>query len=202
MSRAATPPRTLAGLVSGALLLGVFAPGCAGQLKPEDLAAGASTALASLPKAAASLADTIKPPVGTPTAIYTRVARGILTCWMGAYGPLKGTHLFQADADADHKGGKSEIRIHERIAGSPNQPGRVAYTVLIEPVGETATVAATNVHLPGPDADKLSADVARWASGEETCLREAVAVGWDAEAKTGPQAPPAQGTPNVTRTGR
>jgi hypothetical protein len=166
-----------------ATLAAVSVAACAGQLKPEDLAAGASSAIAAIPKAAASLTEGIKSPVGTPTAIYSRVARGILTCWMGAYGPLKGTHLFQADADADHTGGKSEIRIHERIAGSPNQPGRLVYTVLIEPVGETATVAATNIHLAGPENDRLTADVHRWASGEEACLGEAVAAGWDADAK-------------------
>ncbi|MDX2290440.1 MAG: hypothetical protein NW217_16690 [Hyphomicrobiaceae bacterium] len=156
--------------------------GCGAQLTAVNLTESATGALAAIPKAASQLSAGVRQPVGTATEVYTRVARGALTCWMGAHGPLKGTHLFQADAEPAHKGGRSEIALHERIADAPNKPGRRVYAVTIEPHGERATVEAQNLHLPPAQGDGMHQDVQRWAANEEGCLPDGVTAGWEAQA--------------------
>lgn len=161
--------------------------GCAGN-GPVDtsvLTAGTTGALAAIPNAATALTKGMKQPKGSPTDIYTRIARGVLTCWLGGYGPLRTQYLFQAEARPEHQGGGSKILIHERIKDAPNQPGRVAFLIQIEPVGETATVSAENKQLPTSIGDNISQDVYRWAAGEEGCLEGGVTAGWGATAAAG-----------------
>jgi hypothetical protein len=163
------------------LCIAVMLGGCANQLKPEDLAAGATGALAAIPKAAAQLAEGLKKPVGTPTEVYSRVAQGALTCWMGPYGRLRATHLFQAEAEPPHKGGRSEISIHERIPDAPNKPGKRVFEVIIQADGQSTIVEARNLRLPVAQGDAMQQDVQRWAANEEGCLPDGVTAGWDAK---------------------
>ncbi|SDP12742.1 hypothetical protein SAMN04488061_2265 [Filomicrobium insigne] len=158
--------------------------GCAGN-GPVDtsvLTSGTTGALSAIPNAASALAKGMKQPTGSPTEIYTRIARGVLTCWLGGYGPLRTQYLFQAEARPEHQGGGSKILIHERIKDAPNQPGRVAFEIQIEPIGETATVSANNKQLPASIGDNLSQDVYRWAADEEGCVEGGVKAGWGATA--------------------
>lgn len=167
----------LAGMVLGAALAGCSA---GGAVDTSVLTKGTTGALAALPEAAASIAKSVQLPKGSPTEIYTRIARGLLTCWMGGPRSLRSRYLFQAEAQPEHQGGVSKIVIHERIKDAPNQPGRAVFRVLIEPVGETATVSVENIHLQPTLGDRISQDVNRWAAGEETCLEGGVPDGWSA----------------------
>lgn len=175
------------------MLLSTALSGCAGNgaVDTSVLTAGTTGALEAIPSAAASIAKGMQQPVGPPTEIYTRIARGMLTCWLGGYGRLRAQYMFQAEAQPEHMGGISKVSIHERIAGSPNQPGRIAYQVTIEPIGETATVSAENRHMPPAIGDSLSQDVYRWAANEEGCLEAGVTAGWGATpAASAPEAGP------------
>lgn len=164
------------------ILLSAALTGCAGNgaVDTSVLTAGTTGALAALPDAAASIAKGMQQPVGSPTDIYTRIARGMLTCWLGGYGRLRSRYMFQAEAQPEHMGGVSTVSIHERVPNSPNQPGRITFQVTIQPFGETATVSAENRHMPPTIADNLSQDVYRWAAGEEGCLEAGVTSGWGA----------------------
>lgn len=163
----------------GIVAVASAACGCSPDMKLEDLQSSATGALQSIPAAAESLVpDAIKQPVGSATSVYTRVARGALTCWMGGHGSLKETHLFQADARPKSEGGAAEIGIHERIKNKPNQPGRKVFSITITPVGEGASVTSENLGLPEKQGDAMRADVDRWAAAEEGCLEEPITEGW------------------------
>ncbi|KUO57005.1 MAG: hypothetical protein APF80_15475 [Alphaproteobacteria bacterium BRH_c36] len=159
--------------------LTMLACGCSPNVKLEDLQSGATGAIVAIPAAAQALVPkAIKPPVGSATEVYTRVARGALTCWMGGLGGMRDTHLFQADAKPRSEGGAAQIDIHERIADKPNIPGRRVFAVSITPLGEGASVASENLGLPAEKGDAMRADVDRWAAAEEGCLAEPITEGW------------------------
>lgn len=159
--------------------LGVLACGCSSNIKLEDLQTGATGALSSIPKAANALVPkAIKPPVGSATEVYTRVARGALTCWMGGHGAMRETYLFQADAKPRSQGGAAQIDIHERLKHKPNIPGRRVFSVSISPVGDAATVSAENLGLSRQQGESMISDVERWAAAEEGCLKEPITEGW------------------------
>ncbi len=156
--------------------------GCSGDLKLEDLT---TSGLSELPKTMSTFAPTAyKAPVGSATEVYTRVARGVLTCWMGAHGSLKGTHLFQAEAEPRTKGGAAQINIHERIKGSPNKRGRKAFSVSITPVSEGASVTSENIAFPKAQGESMRGDIDRWAAAEEGCLKTPITEGWSTPAET------------------
>ncbi len=153
--------------------------GCSSDMKLEDLQSSATGALSQIPAAASSLVPKgIKQPVGSATEVYTRVARGALTCWMGAHGSLKGTHLFQAVAQPRAKGGAARIDIHERLKGKPNLPGRKVFVVSISPTGASAIVSAENQGLSEKQAEEMTSDVHRWAAADEGCFKEPITEGW------------------------
>lgn len=119
--------------------------------------------------------------VGTPTELYTRIARGALTCWFGASGPLKGAYMYHADADPPSKGGRSEITIRMKDTTASDPRSLRAYRVLIAP-GETGSVLdIENAKLPEPLAASLSSDVRRWAGDEEGCSAVPAAAAWTAD---------------------
>ncbi len=131
------------------------------------------------------------PAVGTPTAVYTRVARGALLCWFGGNGLLKSKYIYHADAEPPSKGGRAEIGIHTREVreegGSPR--GNRVYHISIVPVSDRAEMTAENFGLPDTIAQQLQEDAQRWAASEDevACRDEAIAQGWDPKA---PAAPP------------
>ena len=159
--------------------LAMLACGCSSNVKLEELQSGATGALNAIPEAAKALVPKgVKPPVGSSTEVYTRVARGALTCWMGGHGGMRKTHLFQADAKPRSKGGAAQSDIHERLKGKPNVPGRRIFAVSITPVGEGASVTAETLGLPQEQGEAMFADVERWAAAEEGCLKEPITEGW------------------------
>lgn len=121
--------------------------------------------------------------VGTPTELYTRIARGALTCWFGASGPLKGAYMYHAEAAPPSQGGRSEIiiRIKDKDAADPRSLR--AYRVTIA-AGETGSVLETeNVTIPEPLATSLGADVRRWAADDEGCSAAPASSDWNAGTK-------------------
>lgn len=159
--------------VSWAGLAAILACGCAPGVKLEDIQASAAGAIQNLPaQAQALIPNPIKPPKGSATDIYARIARGAHKCWMGLEGPLKGTHLFQAEAKPRSEGGAAQVDIHERIADKPNIPGRRVFLVTITPVAESASVYAENAGLPNPLAAAMKADVDAWAADEDSCAAQ------------------------------
>jgi hypothetical protein len=147
---------------------------CAGTVAAAGLAAGGCTnasppVLPTLPDIASALSLNQNEVVGSPTAVYSRVARGAMSCWFGPGGPLKADYIYHAQADPASKGGKSEIIIHVRDRQSQNQKGLRAFRVVIGPKNETATVDVEILKLPGPLAHSMETDVRRWAAGAIGC---------------------------------
>ena len=123
---------------------------------------------------------------GSPTEIYTRVARGALSCWFGPRGSLDGTrHLYFARAEPESKGGGSEILVHERV--EENQRGLKLFKVSIAGRGEDAAVEAVNLKLPKEMGDRMVRDVHRWAKGGLGCGDD---LQWTAAQKSEPQSKP------------
>lgn len=148
----------------------VVTSACSNGLETASLA---KLQVPELPKIA--LPEGAPPVVGTPTEVYTRVARGALTCWFGTNGPLKGTHIFNADAEPPHKGGRAEIIIHERDLQAPSPRGLKAYRIQIAPDGERTTIAVENLKLAKPLGEVMEQDVRRWGTGEIGCRETAPA---------------------------
>ncbi|MGE5267219.1 MAG: hypothetical protein ACM3L9_07630 [Deltaproteobacteria bacterium] len=121
-------------------------------------------------------------PVGAPTEIYTRVARGILTCWFGPNGPLKPGYIYFADADPPSKGGGAVISIHKRDREASDPRSIRAWKLAVVPAPEGTTVDIENFKLPPEYAEPLGRDARRWAAGEEGCGEGPVTAGWDANA--------------------
>ncbi len=134
-------------------------------------------------------------PVGSATEIYSRVARGANTCWFvgsgpGQAGPLKKDYIYHAEADAPSRGGKAEIVIHARDPLNPNPRGAKAYRINIDPDGDAATLKTENLKMPDKIATAMTADVNRWAKGDQGCAGSSSTVaGWGTE--PAPVAPPA-----------
>ncbi len=132
--------------------------------------------------------------VGTPTEVYTRVARGALTCWFGASGILKGAYIYHADAEPASKGGRSQIVIFvkDREAGDPRSLR--AFQILISTVESKTKLETENTKISEPLATRMKSDVARWAADEEGCGEAPVTAGWSAEeshsAPPGPKSKP------------
>ena len=110
--------------------------------------------------------------VGSPTEVYSRIARGAMTCWFGARGPLKASYIYHAEAQPAAQGGKAEIVIHERDRLSEDPRGLRAFRVQITPNGDTARVAVENLKLEAPLASSMEKDVLRWAGGAIGCTEE------------------------------
>jgi hypothetical protein len=175
------------------LALSLAVAGCSGETTPPVLglpppqdAAAESEQSSSL----AALQGLLVPKdlvVGTPTEVYTRIARGVLTCWFGASGPLKAAFIYHADAQPASKGGSSEIKILTRDSDAEDPRALRAYRVLIAPSENKTRVEIENVRIPEPLAARLKQDVERWASDEAGCGEAPVTGGWTAEQRKAPE---------------
>jgi len=160
----------------GALSSGIAA-GCSGN----------ELTLPALPQLTGAISEA--PIVGSPTEVYERIARGALTCWFGAVGPLKAEYVYHAEADPPAKGGKAQITIHERDRLSANPKGLRAYGIAIMPENGTTTLVFENLKMPEAMAKGMEADARRWGEGGLGCA-EAEAGGWS-ENKPPPSPPQA-----------
>jgi hypothetical protein len=120
-------------------------------------------------------------PVGSATEVYTRVARGALTCWFGAAGPLKGPYIYHADAEPPSKGGRAEIVIRTRDKDAADPRSLKAFRVGIQPGGQGTQIEVENVKIAEPLAARLTSDVQRWAADQEGCGEAPITAGWTAE---------------------
>lgn len=153
---------------------------------------GPATGAEGVPSATSALQSILTPQdlvVGTPTEIYTRVARGVLTCWFGADGPLKARYIYHAEAEPASKGGSSEIKIMTRDAEADDPRALRAYRIVILPSDGKTKLEIENARLPDPLAASLKSDVERWSRDEPGCGQGPVTAGWTAEPATETKAP-------------
>lgn len=174
------------GLVSGTIESKPAAGSTAQTVQTAQSVLPTLPSLPALPPFPAADSD----PVGSPTEIYTRIARGATLCWFGTHGTLKSTHIFNAEAEPPSKGGRAEIVIHERDPSQPNPRGPRAFRIQILPVGDNAKLEVENVRFPIEIGQAMTGDVRRWARDDLTCAGAPQTRGWDAESKP-PEAPPA-----------
>lgn len=162
--------------------------GCAGADGPSPLSLPKLDGLPEVSAITAAVTPAGAPlPVGSATEIYTRVARGILTCWFGANGPLKPAYIYHAEADPPSKGGGAIIAIHSRDKEVSDPRSIRAWRLAIVPDPAGTKLEIENRRLPEAFAQRLDSDVRRWAAAEEGCGEGPVTAGWGSEA----QAPPA-----------
>lgn len=145
-----------------------------------------------VPSAAAALQASFLPQdlvVGTPTEVYTRIARGVLTCWFGAEGPLKPQYIYHAEAEPASKGGRAEIKIMTRDRAADDPRALRAYRIGILPSEGSTKVEIENSRLPEPLAAGLKTDVERWSRDIEGCGEGPVTAGWSADHPPPTEAP-------------
>lgn len=121
------------------------------------------------------------PIIGSPTDVYTNVARGALTCWFGAKGPLKGQYIYHGEANPPSKGGRAVIVIHLFDPAAPSPRGLRAYQIVIaqeSPEVERTAVVTENLKMPEPLASRMADDVRRWAAAETGCGEQPTAASW------------------------
>jgi hypothetical protein len=106
---------------------------------------------------------------GTPTGVYSQVARGALQCWFGADGPLKPSHVFEAEAEPPAKGGAAEIVLYERDETLRDKRGARALRVAIASASNSVRVATTVMRLEARTAQHMTKDVEVWARGGQGC---------------------------------
>ena len=106
---------------------------------------------------------------GNPTGLYALIARGALSCWLGAGGPLNGTHVFAAEAAPPTQGGAAEIVLHERDRDLRDQRGPRALRIRLERAAAGVRVGFTNLRFDDQLAERMARDVASWAKGGTGC---------------------------------
>jgi len=106
---------------------------------------------------------------GNPTSLYAQVARGALSCWLSAGGPLHGTHVFAAEAAPPNQGGAAEIVLHERDRGFRDQRGPRAVRIRFEGAPGGVRVGFSNLRLGVELAESMARDVATWAKAGTGC---------------------------------
>jgi hypothetical protein len=162
------------GIITLGVLLHAVGAGCAPaglhallQPAPEP-GKTANPAVSSVPYETAAIVS------GTPTEVYALVARGVLGCWFGAGGPLKTSHVFQAEAEPPAKGGAAEIVIHERDASFRDQRGVRAYRVSFASEVTGVRVGMTALKFEAARAQAMAKDVQNWAKGGTGCQLRAL----------------------------
>jgi hypothetical protein len=110
---------------------------------------------------------------GNPTGLYALIARGALSCWLGAGGPLNGTHVFAAEAAPPNQGGAAEIVLHERDRSFRDQRGPRALRIRFEAAPGDVRVGFYNLRLGVELAENMARDVATWAKGGTGCAARA-----------------------------
>jgi hypothetical protein len=110
---------------------------------------------------------------GTPTEVYALVARGALGCWFGS-GPLRGTHIFQAEASPPAQGGMAEIVVHERDPAMRDHKGAKAFRVTFAGAAQGVRVGIVRLKVETRLGDLMVKDVTVWAGGGKGCEARAI----------------------------
>ncbi len=145
-----------------AVLAGCAAPGLSGSPAPGSLEPGALAPHAGTLETAVMAS-------GSPIDTYSQLARGILSCWFGAAGPLKGSHIFHAETESARAGGAAEIVLQERDTTLRDQRGVRAYRIQISSDVAGARVVATSLKMDLQRARAMAKDVEVWAKGGSGC---------------------------------
>ena len=162
------------GIITLGVLLHAVGAGCAPSslnalLQPaSEPGQKADLATSSAPYETAAIVS------GTPTEVYALVARGVLGCWFGAGGPLKASHVFQAEAEPPAKGGAAEIVIHERDTAFQDRRGPRAYRVSFAAEMTGVRVGMMALKFEAALAQAMARDVQNWARGGTGCQLRAV----------------------------
>lgn len=180
--------RIRSAVICQALMAAALA-GCAsgGSDPPGSLKLPELPQLPDMAAVASIVPPAAEAPAGSATELYTRIARGAVGCWFGSSGGLKQAYIYHAEADAPSRGGRAEIVVHERDLSQPNPRGAKAFKVRIEPKDETsAAVSSENLKMPEALGAAMTADVDRWARGEQGCAGSATTAQW---AQGAPESP-------------
>lgn len=169
-------------LLCTALLLtsGQFGCSSTGTAPLMGLPSATELGLNSLP-ALATITPATERIVGKPTDVYTRIARGVLTCWFGEAGPLKKKYIYHAEAKPASEGGDAKIEVFVRDPKAANQKALRAYKISIFEAETKTRVSIENFKIEDPLSSQLNQDVERWAADEAGCGQAAVVTGWDAK---------------------
>jgi hypothetical protein len=142
---------------------------CAGV----GLAGCSGSSLPALPPPVTTGTTDPSPTISAPqnaTDLYAIIARKALQCWFGPNGLLTPTHIFNAEAAPESKGGNAEITIHERDPQSRDPRGLRAYRIAIsQTMAGGATAVPENLRMPEPAAERMAQDVKLWSQGKESC---------------------------------
>ena len=107
---------------------------------------------------------------GTPVALYTLIARGANSCWLGPGRPLYQTHLFRARVSSKAKAAAPSIVIYERDKSTKPEKRSAALRINISAISSSqSTVDVINRRFSLPAAQLMRADVQRWARGKLQC---------------------------------
>jgi hypothetical protein len=144
-------------------------PGASPPITPTQIETGAVAPAAATPPVGTTVVAG-----GTPTEIYSRVAAGALRCWFGAGGPLKATHIFNAEAAPPSEGGAAEIVVHERDPTSRDPRGTRAFRVGFVGRGGSVEVAISPLKIAPPLSELMVRDVEAWVQGGSGCQLRAL----------------------------
>ena len=157
------------GIITLWVLLHALATGCVSSSLPALLQPAPETDKSGNIVVRSGPYETAASVSGTPTEVYARVARGILSCWFGAGGPLKSGHVFRAEAEPPAKGGAAEIVIHERDTSLRDQRGAQAYRIAFASEIAGVRLGMTALRFEAPRAQAMAKDVETWAKGGAGC---------------------------------
>jgi hypothetical protein len=163
-------------VVACTLSLATCANGCAPSglptlstgTAPIETGATAPAVSSQIPVEAAFVVE------GTPTQVYSLVARGALGCWFAAKGALKATNVFHASASPPSQGGRAEIVLHERDASLTDQRGARAFQVGFADDAGRVRVGITVIKVAPALAELMVRDVEVWSKGGAGCQAQAL----------------------------
>jgi hypothetical protein len=167
-------------------------------LPPASPSAQIETGAMPSPQAGAPL-ETVIVVAGTPTEIYARVASGALRCWLGTHGPIKTTHVFNAEAAPPSEGGVAEIVLHERDVSFRDQRGARAFRVSFVADQGNVRVGVAALKMHAPLSDLMAKDVEAWAYGGAGCQAASLSPPKAAPAAPADKTPKTKGSGSAGR---
>jgi hypothetical protein len=100
----------------------------------------------------------------SPAQVYAKIAKRARACWFTPGDPVLTKHEFRADARAD--GSRADITIYDV---KPKNKLEKAYVIKFRSREDGTVIGTDNLTLPYALGQKLTADVGRWAQGNQAC---------------------------------